>query len=35
MLFLTLAVMPLLLLIRAPARPKPAQAEADLNAVMD
>ncbi len=35
MLFLTLAVMPLILLIRRPARAKAADVEADLNAVMD
>ncbi|MEP6885328.1 MAG: MDR family MFS transporter [Gammaproteobacteria bacterium] len=35
MLFLTLAVMPLLLLIRPPARRKSADVEADINAVMD
>jgi DHA2 family multidrug resistance protein len=35
MLFLTLAVMPLILLIRPPARIKPADTEGDLHAVME
>jgi DHA2 family multidrug resistance protein len=35
MLFLTLAVMPLILLIRPPARSKPSDIEGDINAVMD